>query len=130
MFTLEQIKAAHAKTKSGADFPQYVQDLIQLGLSSYEHYLTDGHITYYGTSGQALAADPKWESRPVADMASKEKTEQFLRVHQQGHSDYPTICLQLAGTGIQKWIVDMQKMTCVYYDKTGNEILVEKIPVP
>lgn len=28
MFTLDQIKAAHNKVKSGADFPAYIQDLI------------------------------------------------------------------------------------------------------
>ena len=27
MFTLDQIKEAHAKVKSGADFPGYVQEL-------------------------------------------------------------------------------------------------------
>ena len=130
MFTLEQIKAAHAKTKTGADFPQYVQDMKQLGVNRYEHYLTDGHVTYFGISDETLSADPKWDRRTISEEASGEKTQQFLRAHQKGLSDYPTICIQLAGTGVEKWIVDMQKMTCVYYDTSGNELLVEKIPMP
>jgi hypothetical protein len=36
MFAIEQIKAAHSKVKSGADFLNYVQDLIKLGITSYE----------------------------------------------------------------------------------------------
>lgn len=32
MFTIEQIKEAHSKVKSGADFPNYIQDLIILGV--------------------------------------------------------------------------------------------------
>ncbi len=32
MFTIEQIKEAHAKVKSGADFPNYIHDLIILGV--------------------------------------------------------------------------------------------------
>ncbi len=27
MFTVEQIKTAHSKVKSGADFPAYIQDI-------------------------------------------------------------------------------------------------------
>jgi len=30
--------------------------------------------------------------------------------------------------GIEKWQVSIEKMTCTYYDKAGNEILVELIP--
>ncbi len=43
MFTLEQIKSAHSKVKSGADFPNYIQDLINLGIKSYHTYVSDGH---------------------------------------------------------------------------------------
>jgi hypothetical protein len=43
MFTIEQIKAAHSKVKSGTDFPAYVQELIALGVTGYETYVADGH---------------------------------------------------------------------------------------
>jgi len=33
-----------------------------------------------------------------------------------------------AKSGIEKWIVVMAKMTCTYYDKNGNALLVETIP--
>jgi uncharacterized protein YbcV (DUF1398 family) len=29
---------------------------------------------------------------------------------------------------LKKWAVCMEEMTCTYYDKTGNRILVEEIP--
>jgi len=29
--------------------------------------------------------------------------------------------------GIEKWAVRMDEMTCTYYDKAENEILVEEI---
>ena len=32
MFTLEQIKLAHSKVKSGADFPAYIKELKALGV--------------------------------------------------------------------------------------------------
>jgi len=39
----EQIKAAHSKVKSGADFPAYIQDIKKTGVTFYETSLTDDH---------------------------------------------------------------------------------------
>jgi len=43
MFTTEQIKAAHGKIKSGADFPSYINEIRGLGVTHYEAYVTVGH---------------------------------------------------------------------------------------
>ncbi len=48
MFQLTKIKDAHAKVKSGADFPAYIQDLIQLGVLSYDTFVMDGHSVFNG----------------------------------------------------------------------------------
>jgi uncharacterized protein YbcV (DUF1398 family) len=29
---------------------------------------------------------------------------------------------------LEKWFVSLDEMTCTYYDKAGNKILVEKVP--
>lgn len=128
MFTLDQIRAAHAKVKSGADFPAYTKEIKKMGVDSYEHHLSDGHITYHGNNDFMLAADAKWAVREVADHSSNEKFKEQLKHHQQGGSDYFTFCIQAAEAGVEKWVVDTQKMTCVYYDKKGNEMLKEMIP--
>ena len=51
MFTVEQIKAAHSKVKSGAEFPAYIKDIKSLGVTYYETFVTDGHTDYYGANG-------------------------------------------------------------------------------
>jgi uncharacterized protein YbcV (DUF1398 family) len=51
-----------------------------------------------------------------------------LKTHQKGETDYTTFCKHCAETGIEKWIVQLDKMTCTYYDQQGNEILEEQIP--
>lgn len=130
MFTLEQIKAVHSKVKSGADFPLYVQDMKKLGVHWYEHFLTDGHCTYHGGDSFFVEAPAKWALRDIHPQVSKEKLNHDIREHQQGKSDYHTICMQLAEAGVQKWIVDMRQMTCTYYDAQGNTLLVEEIPAP
>lgn len=43
MFTVEQIKAAHSKVKSGADFPKYIRDIKQLSVHAFETWVIDSH---------------------------------------------------------------------------------------
>lgn len=128
MFTIEAIKAAHAKVKSGADFPQYVQDLVQLGVKQYETFVTDGHTDYYGDNGFTVSTMPVYDKLTIADGSNTATFKADLKAHQQGKTDYPAFCADCAKSGIEKWVMDMQQMTCTYYDLQGNEILAETVP--
>jgi uncharacterized protein YbcV (DUF1398 family) len=128
MFTIEQIKAAHSKVKSGADFPNYVQNLIQLGITSYEAYVADGHTDYFGKNNFQITSESKYKSLIVAQKSNIEQFKTDLEAHQQGKTDYPTFCNDCAKSGVEKWEVSMGKMTCTYYDKAGMKMLEEVIP--
>ena len=128
MFTLEQIKAAHSKVKTGADFPAYIQDMKKLGVESYEHYVSDGRIDYNGSSYFILSAPPKWNAVAIYPKGQKSKLEQAIKVHQSGKTDYLTFCRQAADAGVEKWVVDMKKMMCTYYDQHSSELIGEPIP--
>jgi uncharacterized protein YbcV (DUF1398 family) len=128
MFTITQIKSAHSKVKSGADFPLYIQDLIKLGVTYYETFVADGHTDYYGVNDYKITSPAKYEILIVAEKSNEEQFKTDLKIHQDGKTDYPTFCSDCAKSGIEKWAVCMEKMTCTYYDKAGNEMLVEDIP--
>ena len=128
MFTLDQIKAAHSKVKSGADFPNYIQELIQLGVTFYETYVSDGHTDYLGTNGYKTSSEPKYSQLIIAEQSDVEQFRLDLKAHQQGKTDYATFCNDCAKSGVEKWTVRMDKMTCTYYDKSVNELLEETIP--
>jgi len=128
MFTLDQIKTAHSKVKSGADFPAYIQDLKKLGVTSYETFVADGHTDYYGANQNKTSSTAKYEVLSIANSSTPEQFKANLKAHQKGKTDYPTFCNDCAKSGIEKWVVCLQKMTCTYYDKAGNEILTEQIP--
>jgi uncharacterized protein YbcV (DUF1398 family) len=130
MFTLDQIKAAHSKVKSGADFPAYIQELIGLGLKKYESFVADGHTVYHGAERYSITSEPGYDAKDIVTESNKEQFIADLKEHQQGKTDYATFCSDCAKNGVEKWIVDMEQMTCTYYDKRGNEILEEQIPTP
>lgn len=128
MFTAEQIKAAHSKVKSGADFPAYIQDLKKLGVTYYETFVSDGHTDYYGIDNYKISTIAKYDTLKITETSDTEQFKADLGVHQQGATDYLTFCNDCAKSGIEKWEVCMDKMTCTYYNKAGNEILIEEIP--
>lgn len=128
MFTLEQIKTAHAKVQSGADFPDYVQDLIQLGVILYETYVSDGHTEYYGEANYQINSGSVYAPLNIASKSDRAAFLDDLKAHQRGLTNYMAFCNDCARSGIAKWTMDMQKRTCTYYDAAGNEILVENIP--
>ncbi|HET9052747.1 MAG TPA: DUF1398 domain-containing protein [Cyclobacteriaceae bacterium] len=128
MFTLDQIKAAHSKVKSGADFPAYIREIKQFGVGHYETFVTDGRTNYSGKNDFKVSAPPRYDALAIASVSNADQFKTDLKAHQQGKSDFPTFCRQAASLGIEKWIVDLTKMTCTYFDLHGNEVLTEQIP--
>lgn len=128
MFTVEQIKTAHGKVKSGADFPAYIQEIKGMGVTSYTAYVCDGHIDYRGENNYLAKVPAKYESKTIADKTDTGRFQAELKAHQQGKTNYQEFISMCAETGIDQWIVRMDQMTCTYYDKKGREVLVEQIP--
>ncbi len=128
MFTIEQIKTAHSKVRSGAEFPAYIAEIKTLGVTHYETFVIDGHTAYYGAHDYVTKAPAKYASLEIAEFPDMELFKRELKTHQQGQTDFLTFINMCAATGIQKWSVSMEQMTCTYYDQSNAVILVEKIP--
>ena len=128
MFTTEQIRAAHSKVKSGADFPAYIQEIKALGITHYESYVTDGHTDYHGSDHHTATIPAKYDNLVIAPSPKIEEFKTDLKAHQQGKTDYLTFIKMCAMFGIEKWQVNIIQMTCTYFDSANNEILMEEIP--
>lgn len=128
MFDVKEVKAAHAKVKTDADFPKYIQELIKLGVKKYNTYVKDGHTEFFGENDYQTQSEPKYAKQAIANISDKERFKHFLKSHQRGQTDYPTFCNNAAATGVEKWTVDMNEMTCTYYNKLKSKMLEEKIP--
>ena len=128
MFTIEQIHEAFGKVKSGADFPRFVQDLKDIGVTHYDNFVSDGRTKYYGINDFSLDGESKYPKMEVNDISSAEKLKRAISIHQQGETDYLTFCQQASDAGVEKWTTHMIEMTVTYLDKKKNKLTVEPIP--
>lgn len=127
-FELGEIQEAHAKVKSGADFPAYAREMSQLGVRKIETHVIDGHEVYVGREGFQIQSEGWHPDFEIADHGDPKKFAHYLELHQGGGSDFPTFCAHAAETGVEKWIVDLDVMSCSYFDKSNVKILEEHIP--
>jgi uncharacterized protein YbcV (DUF1398 family) len=128
MFTIEQIKERHSRVRSGADFPAYIRDLAQFGVKKYDSFVGDGSTRYFGKDNYNVQSGPKYPVLAISETSDQKEFEHCLGIHQQGQTDYLTFCRQSAAAGIEKWTVDLEQMTCSYFDIAGNNLLTENIP--
>lgn len=128
MLSLERIQEAHTHVKSGKDFPAYIQSLKDMGVTAYEKFVSDGRVHFYGVDNISVVQPAEY---PLLDINASIDIAGFkegLIAHQKGDTDYPTFIKLCAEKGIEKWIVSLNDMTCVYIDVSGLEILKEYIP--
>lgn len=128
MFTVDQINKRHESVQSGADFPAYIRDIKAMGITGFVTWVADSHTDYIGNNGYSVSSGAQYADLTISDSTDAKKFKVQLKMHQQGKSDYGQFCHDCAATGIEKWIVDLIAMTCTYYNKAGEEILVEQIP--
>ena len=128
MFTLEKIQELHSKVKSWADFPYYINDLKNIGVILYEVFVIDWQSQYFWKNGFNILSKPKYEKLEINFLLNKEDFMKNLKIHQNWWSDYMTFCREASNSGISKWIMDLEKLTCSYVDFDWNIVLVEKVP--
>jgi uncharacterized protein YbcV (DUF1398 family) len=104
-----------------------VRALKALGVERYASYLADGHSEYFGQGGHRVVSPPVHEVLAVADAGQRDTFLEHLQRHERGETSYLEMSRGLAESGIEKWTVDMDKMTMTFYDKAGTEMLVEQI---
>lgn len=129
MFSIEQIKTAESKIKTGADFPRFIEEIKALGVVRNDVYVSNGLSVYFGSDDYSVQASPnEYPQLVINSESSAGKLEHALKVHQQGETDYFTFCKQAADAGVEKWVIDLNEMTCTYLDTEQTELVKEKIP--
>jgi len=125
--TLDQINDIHDRLGNAETLAAYVGALKALGIEKYDSYLTDGHSDYFGVHGEKVSSPPAHDKLSIAETSNKDTFLKHLKLHEQGKTSYVEMSQGLAESGIEKWTVDTNQMTMIFYDKAGNEMLVETI---
>jgi uncharacterized protein YbcV (DUF1398 family) len=128
MFTEQQLKAAHSKVKTGADFPAYISEIKGLGLLRYEFWVDNGRTIYYGGNNHVIATEAKYPEQDISTKSSADELRHIIAIHQQGQTDFITFCRQVAEAGVEKWVIDTSLMTCTYYNLKNEVMVSESIP--
>ena len=88
MFTIEKIQVAEAKIKSGADFPNFIQEIKRMGVMRYDVFVINGMSIYYGSSDQVAQSAPIHEDLLIEQVADVDGLKDALKIHQNGATDY------------------------------------------
>ncbi|MNY12474.1 hypothetical protein D3C86_1455580 [compost metagenome] len=99
-----------------------------MGVTHYECYVSDGRIDYHGVNDHTATVPAKYSRLIIAVSPDPEQFKAGLKAHQRGETDFMEFIAMCAETGVEKWEVYMDKMTCTYFDSKGTKILVEEIP--
>lgn len=129
MFSIEEIKVAESKIKTGADFPQFIKEIKILGVVRNDVYVSNGLSVYFNNDDYSVQVSPDgYPEFVINNESSVEKLKHALKIHQQGETDYFTFCKQAADAGVEKWVIDLNKMICTYLDTQQTELVKEEIP--
>lgn len=130
MFTQEQIKQASLKLNNGMDFPKFIAEIAQLGVTRNDVYVANGISIFFNNEDYSVQTVPdEYPTLIINENSSYDKLAHALEVYQVGGSDYPTFCKQAADAGIEKWVIDLNKRNVRYLDMEGNEVIVEIVPL-
>jgi len=127
MFTLEQINNLHDRLGKADTLAQYLEALKIIGVDRCDSFIADGHSEYLGKGGHKVVSPAVHEKLSIAGTSDREGFLNHLDLHNQGKTSYLEMSKGLADSGVERWTFDTNKMTMTYYDKDGNELLVEAI---
>jgi uncharacterized protein YbcV (DUF1398 family) len=127
VFTLEQITDIHDRSGAKETLGDYLRALRDIGVKTYDSYLTDGHSEYFGADGQTLIGPAFHEVLVVAQTCEPEQFLQYMRRVDQGGVGYEEMSRTLANHGVERWTFDTDKLTVTYRDKAGVVLLTEGV---
>ena len=126
-FSIEAIKEAHGKY-TGVDFPKLIREFKRMEMLTNTYNIQSGLVTYEHKNGEQIKVQSNPVDVPVNTVSSTAVAQDVLKRHQAGETDFLTFCREIADAGVCKWVSNMDKMTCSYYDLKDNVIIVEEIP--
>lgn len=113
-------KSKHDRLGSASTLVDYLEALREIGVTTSDSYLTDGHTTYYGAAGHQISTGPPHEVFPIAPSSNKPALLEALKQHEAQTISYVEMSKALTDAGIEKWTFDTHAQTITYYDHADH----------
>lgn len=126
-FSIAAIQEAH-ELYTGPDFPKLIKVFKAMGMKTNSFNLETGVVTYTNSLGEKLVSEGIKVDFNIVEKGNYEGAIIALQRNQRGESDFYTFCNEVAKAGVYKWVIDLDKMTCAYFDKVEQVIIIESIP--
>jgi uncharacterized protein YbcV (DUF1398 family) len=127
LFTIEQIDDLHERLGTMESLPDYLRSLSRIGVAWFDSYLRDGHSEFFSSDGRSVVSEAAHELLTIADVADRASVIDHLAQHQRGETDYVTLSMGLAASGVEKWTMDTNDLIVTYLDRRGNRLLIERL---
>ncbi len=126
-FSLVSIQEAH-KLYTGPDFPKLIKAFKSMDMITNIFDLETGKVTYVSRSGDTLVSTGIKMKFDTREAGKYEEAIIALQRNQRGESDFYSFCNEVAKAGIYKWVSDLDAMTCSYFDRMEQVVIIENIP--
>ena len=127
-FNLENIQQTEAKVKTGADFPALMADFKFMGISKFITFVANGNTQYFDNQENIVESPNLYDVKNIQSSVNISYFKERLKIHQNGKTDFLTFCEDCAQSGIFGWEMNVEKMTCTYFDAQQKNVLIEQIP--
>ncbi len=127
IFSLESIKSAQ-KLYTGPEFPKLIREYKQMGIVSNIYNIESGVVSYINNLGKSIEDLGIKIDFVIPETSNYQEALLGLKRNQKGESDFITFCNEVAKAGIYKWVINLDAMTCKYYNKNNEIIIAEIIP--
>lgn len=126
---MDTIQQVYDKVKDSSDYPKLIQNLKDIGITRYEHFVGSG-VRIFEADGQEIARYiPKVQyDIDISEISSTRMILESVQRHVNDEIDYTTFCKQAGRAGVVKWIADLEGMSIQYIDSDNLVLYEETLP--
>lgn len=116
------------KMEVSNNFPKLIAAYKEYGITKFQTCASTAKTMYFNNEDETVYDEIDYFNLPIGEL-NIEKFKVDLIDHQKGITDFPQWLELTAGSGIAYWIVDLNLMTCIYYDQDDNQVHTELINI-
>ncbi len=123
---VEIIESIEEKS-AGLAFPEYINNLKEAGVVSYDVEVCNRNKVFKTKAGQEVPILGQLIEIDCGEKFNRDKTMEAIKRTQEGTTSYSTFLRELADAGVHSYFVDLKNMFVKYKGSKEGEDYTEKI---